>query len=73
MLANVRSLVKNSAAFMADLSNHKYDLAFITESWLRNTIDLSPLLGHLSGMYEGVRCDRAHKIGGGVILIVRRL
>lgn len=56
--------------FAARRSN--YDLIMLTETWLSDINDLVPILGQMNSTYYFVRCDRAQKRGGGVVVLIKR-
>ncbi|KAK6017188.1 endonuclease/exonuclease/phosphatase family protein, partial [Ostertagia ostertagi] len=66
------SLPKNSSSLVFLLSNFCYDLAALTETWLKPVHDSSTYLGILGHEYTLVRCDRPRKAGGGVAFLVRK-
>ncbi|EYC26747.1 hypothetical protein Y032_0010g946 [Ancylostoma ceylanicum] len=72
MFSNIRSLVKNANQLVMNLCERNYDLVFLTESWLNSKNELGALLGVANGLYDGVRCDRSHKRGGGVLLLLKK-
>ena len=43
----------------------------LTETWLKCSVSLSPLLGSWCSHYECLRCDRPRKKGGGVALFCK--
>ncbi|KAK6029920.1 endonuclease/exonuclease/phosphatase family protein, partial [Ostertagia ostertagi] len=63
---------KNSSSLVFLLSNFCYDLAALTETWLKPVHDSSTYLGILGHEYTLVRCDRPRKAGGGVAFLVRK-
>ncbi|KAK6035966.1 endonuclease/exonuclease/phosphatase family protein [Cooperia oncophora] len=71
MLSNVRSFVKNSDAVISLLIRESYDLVFLSESWLTPNIEVSSLLGVANSQYTHLRCDRARRKGGGVLILIR--
>ena len=68
-LANVRSIVNKLSELEYILSQNKYDLLALTESFLKKDIADSVLLGNLKSMYVIYRCDRINRVGGGVALL----
>ncbi|KAK6024464.1 hypothetical protein OSTOST_09723, partial [Ostertagia ostertagi] len=53
------------------LLHSNYDLVLLTETWLNSNHDTAPLLGIINSQFDVIRCDRLHKKGGGVLVLVR--
>ncbi|KAK6032679.1 hypothetical protein OSTOST_01133, partial [Ostertagia ostertagi] len=54
------------------LLQKNFDLVFLSESWLNSSVELPSLLGAVNSQYNYVRCDRAYKRGGGVLILLKQ-
>ncbi|KAK6045707.1 endonuclease/exonuclease/phosphatase family protein, partial [Cooperia oncophora] len=49
----------------------RYDLYLFTETWLKKHHSLSSMLNDWINDYAILRCDRSHRAGGGVAILIR--
>lgn len=68
LLVNARSLQNKFPEFHFVLQTGNYDLVFVTESWLTNSVSDAMITGGLS--YTVIRRDRGSR-GGGVAILIR--
>lgn len=71
LYCNIRSIQKNTVPLKFTIKCLNCDVVVITESWLDDTIHLAPILGDLRQDFCYARCDRLHKRGGGVVILLR--
>lgn len=43
----------------------------LTETWLKDSVDASSVLGFCCENYDLVRCDRPRKVGGGILSLIK--
>ena len=67
---NARSIANKVDDLSATLKQNKYDMVFITETWLKVEHLSSSILN--STDYVMFRCDRTKSGGGGTAIIVKK-
>lgn len=58
---------------MPALLGENYDLAFISEAWLKSKNEVPPLLGPTTSCYQAGRCNRWNKRGGSMVMFTKIL
>lgn len=65
------SIIPKNGSFLNHIIANRYDLYLLTETWLKAHHSMTSMFSHWIKEFAVLRCDRRHRAGRGVCMIVR--